>query len=172
MAVTIRRTSRCSPNRECRAPAGLSLAYVSHGYGDVRFRLRPSRHRRFARGRMPVDGQAEPVVHGRRGHFVAGAVRWSAHRALSKHQRQRDIESVGSSASTSESASSRCGPRMTTTDRLYYRDAYRTSFAAEIVDRSSDGNARLPEGNRVLSDLRRPTARSRSTRRHASMSST
>jgi alanyl-tRNA synthetase len=28
---------------------------------------------------------------------------------------------------------------MTGTDRLYYRDAYRTSFAAEVVDRSSDG---------------------------------
>jgi alanyl-tRNA synthetase len=28
---------------------------------------------------------------------------------------------------------------MTVTDRLYYRDAYRTSFSAEVVDRSADG---------------------------------
>ena len=28
---------------------------------------------------------------------------------------------------------------MTVTDRLYYHDAYRTSFAAEVVDRSTDG---------------------------------
>ena len=137
-----------------------SLAYVGHGYGSF--------GSGFGVAATVLRTWSDPWQLERNSTYVGGEVIvWPILFVGPRIGLFRNVSSVETSRSNVvlELRASASGSRSAMTNRLYYTDAYRSEFTANVVAPSDDGLARLSRRNGLLSDVRRPAARPRHARR-------